>query len=471
MYNYDDALGIYGLGVMGQALALNFAGRGVKVAVCNRDDPHELSGPAFARACKESAIIGAVDAADLVSLLKRPRVILLTVTAGTAVDTVVSMTAPYCEQGDCIMDCGNSYYRDTEQRQRMLEPRGINFIGCGVSGGPKGALTGSCFMPGGPEGARGRILPLLEKAAARLQDGAPACAWIGPGGAGHFVKMAHNGIEYGMMQGIVEAYHLMRRLIGMDIGAVSAAFEEWGGGELEGYLVRAASRILRHREQGVPLVDVISDAAGEKGTGRDAVRAAAELGVPISVIEAAVWFRLLSGRAEERTAARSAHAHTAARPDAAVRLDDIRDALWCTHAVAVAQGMALAAAGSSAYGWGIDRIELARIWQAGCIIRGSMTRMAHEALASTPYILDAPLFREELKRRSAGWRRTVAAALQAAQPVPAMAAALSYFDTACAKRLPADLIQAQRDFFGGHGFERSDAPGVITHGDWEDEDI
>jgi len=471
MYNYDDVVGMYGLGVMGQALALNFASRGVNVAVCNRDDPHELSGPAFARTCGNSAIVGATDAADMISLLKRPRVILIMVTAGVAVDIVISMIAPYCEHGDCIVDCGNSYYRDTEQRQRMLEPRGIMLVGCGVSGGRKGALTGPCFMPGGPEGARGRILPLLEKAAARLQDGTPACAWIGPGGAGHFAKMAHNGIEYGMMQGIAEAYHLMRRLLGMDIDAVSAAFEEWGGGECEGYLVRAASRILRHREQGVPVVDVISDEAGEKGTGRDAVRTAADLGVPISVIEAAVWFRLLSGRAEERTAARSARADTAARPVAAVRLEDIRDALWCTHAVAVAQGMALIAAGSSAYGWGMDRIDLARIWQAGCIIRGRITRMAQEALASTPYLLHAPLFREELRRRSEGWRRTVAAALRAAQPVPAMAAALSYFDTACAERLPADLIQAQRDFFGGHGFERSDAPGVTAHGDWDDEDI
>lgn len=458
-------LGVVGLGVMGRNLAANLADHGAAVAGYDLDPERRHAFAADVR--------GAVPCAspeEMLSVLKAPRVILMMVPAGAAVDDLVSALLPRLSAGDVLIDGGNSHYADTRRRTSAAMAAGMHFVGLGVSGGEEGARHGPALMAGGsPEGVE-RVAPLLRLIAARAADGEPCFARVGPDGAGHFVKMIHNGIEYADMQLIAEAYHLLRHLGGFSYERLAENFAAWNGGELASYLMEITADILRKvdAETGAPMLEVIRDAAGQKGTGHWATTAAMELGMPAPTIAEAVHARCLSALTGERERAAAAFPASPHGPAGGNLAADVGDALLCGRIAVYAQGFAVMAAGSRQFGWDLDLAAVASVWRGGCIIRARLVDRILAALRrdpDLPNLLFDPDIAGLLASAEAGWRRTVGAATASALPVPAMASALAYWDGYRSSRLWANMIQAQRDYFGAHGYERTDRPGKV-HTDW-----
>ena len=459
---------VLGLGVMGSSLARNFASRGLKVAAFNRNPD---VARALATAHPEANLGVATTYEALVAMLSRPRRIVVLVNAGAPVDDVLGKLAPLLEEGDVVVDAGNSLYTDTERRVEGFRERPWRFLGMGVSGGAEGALLGPALMPGGDLAAFETMRPLLDAIAARGAHGA-CVAYCGKGSAGHFVKMVHNGIEYGDMQLIAESVSLMRVGLGLPAKEVAAAFLRWNGGDLASYLVEITADILRtpdpEKADGSLLLDAILDQAGQKGTGRWTVVAAAEHSVPVPTIAAAVDARNLSAARPLRL--RAAQALGAIqRPLDAVSANDVRDALYASKIASYAQGFALLAAASQSRGYGTDLAEVARGWTGGCIIRAALLERIMEAFRADP-ALDmlalTPFFAEALRRREAAWRRVIVAAARVGLPTPSLSASLAWFDTLRTARGSANVIQAQRDYFGSHTYERLDKPGIAVHTEW-----
>ncbi|MDI9952247.1 MULTISPECIES: NADP-dependent phosphogluconate dehydrogenase [unclassified Rhodococcus (in: high G+C Gram-positive bacteria)] len=456
-------IGVTGLAVMGSNIARNFARHGHTVALHNRSiaktdaliEEHGSEGD-FVRTETIEEFVGA---------LQKPRRVLIMVKAGDPTDAVIEELAAAMEPGDIIIDGGNALYTDTIRREASLRERGLHFVGAGISGGEEGALNGPSIMPGGPKESYAALGPLLESIAAQV-DGTPCCTHIGPDGSGHFVKMVHNGIEYADMQLIGEAYNLLGSALGYDAGKIADVFTDWNGGDLESYLVEITAEVLRQKDAktGKPLVDVIVDAAEQKGTGRWTVKSALDLGVPVTGIAEAVFARALSGSREQRKAAVGlASGVLADKPtDAAQFTEDIRQALYASKVVAYAQGFDQIAAGSAEYDWDLHPADLATIWRGGCIIRARFLNRIKEAYDENPKLpslILAPYFRDAIETAIDSWRRVVSTATLLGIPVPAFASSLSYYDALRAERLPAALTQGQRDFFGAHTYERVDAEG------------
>jgi 6-phosphogluconate dehydrogenase len=463
-------IGLIGLAVMGQNLVLNIESRGFRVAVFNRTasvtEDFVLRHPGRAlRACPSLV--------DFVASLDRPRKILVMVQAGAAVDAVIEQLLPLLARDDIVVDCGNSLYTDTERRDAWLSGHGLRFVGAGVSGGEEGARKGPSIMPGGPASTWEDLRPVFEAIAARV-GGEPCVTHIGPGGAGHFVKMVHNGIEYGDMQLICEAWALMRAA-GLTVAQTAEVFSRWNEGPLQSYLIEITARALEQvdPDTGQPLVDVILDKAGQKGTGRWTLINAAELAVPVGTMGAAVDARILSSMRTQRLRAATLLQGPAGR----VRVDDvgvfvaaIHDALYASKVVSYAQGLDLMRTMSVKKGWSLDLGAIAAIWRGGCIIRARFLEHITEAWRTDPgltHLAFAPFFRDLLNRAETPWRRVVAEAVMGGVPVPAFSASLAYFDSLRSARLPANLLQAQRDFFGAHTYERVDRPeGQFFHTVW-----
>ena len=464
-------IGLIGLAVMGQNLALNMADHGYRVAVFNRTTSRVddfIAGPA-----RDSGIVGVHSLEELVAGLATPRRILLMVKAGAAVDQTIDALVPLLSPGDLIIDGGNSHYPDSTRRTRELAERGILFLGTGISGGEEGARHGPSIMPGGNPGGWPLAGDLLQDIAAKV-DGEPCCRWVGEEGAGHYVKMVHNGIEYGDMQLIAETYHFMRRGLSMDVDEIQAVFAEWNRGLLDSYLIEITADILQRRDDdGEPLVDKILDSAGQKGTGKWTSMDALDLGQPLTLITEAVFSRYLSALKDERMDA-STQLSPGTEPvqhDLAGALLALRDALYAAKIVSYAQGFMLMRAAAQRYGWQLAYGDIALMWRGGCIIRSRFLNDIHRAYDDDPdlrNLLLAPFFTKALGEALPGWRRTLAIAIHQGIPMPAMSAGLAFYDSYRSERLPADLIQAQRDYFGAHTYERTDAPrGTFFHTDWQ----
>ena len=458
-------IGVVGLAVMGSNIARNFARHGHTVAVYNRS--FDKTERFMAEHSSEGAFVASDSIEAFVASLERPRRALIMVQAGKATDAVIEQLADAMEPGDIIIDGGNSLYTDTIRREAAMSERGIHFVGAGISGGEEGALNGPSIMPGGPAESYESLGPLLESIAAQV-DGTPCCTHIGPDGAGHFVKMVHNGIEYADMQVIGEAYHLLRYAAGLEPKEIAAVFREWNAGDLDSYLVEITAEVLDQVDQrtGKPLVDVIVDAAGQKGTGRWTVKAALDLGIPVTGIGEAVFARALSGARTMREATignlPSGTLDTRAVPDRDAFIEDVRRALYASKLVAYAQGFDEIKAGSAEHGWDVDPRDLATIWRGGCIIRAKFLNRivdAYNANADLESLLLDPYFNGEMTNLVDSWRRIVVAATERGLPIPVFASSLSYYDGLRAERLPAALIQGQRDFFGAHTYERVDTQG------------
>jgi 6-phosphogluconate dehydrogenase len=460
-------LGLVGLGVMGQNLALNFADHGNRVAVFNRRS--EVTNRYLEGMAAGYDLLGAPTMEDLVGAIARPRRIMLMVTAGPAVDAVIEQLLPMLEPGDVIIDGGNSLYTDTARRVDDLGRHGIHFVGAGVSGGAAGARHGPSIMPGGSAEAWPIVKQPLQAVAAKVADGTPCCDWVGPGGAGHFVKMVHNGIEYGDMQVIAEAYHLLLAA-GRTHQEMSDTFRRFGEGVLDSYLIDITAEILAVEDTpGVPLVTKILDAAGQKGTGKWTVDASMELAQPVTLIAEAVYARMVSARRDERVLASGLLAGPTGLADLAE--DDLEQALYASKIVSYAQGFMLLASSSEAFGWDLDLGRIASLWREGCIIRAAFLDDITAAFGREPrppnLLLD-PFFGEALAKAQTGWRRVVAAAVEGGIPVPAYSSALAFYDGYRSGQLPANLIQAQRDYFGAHTYERVDGPrGEFVHHEWD----
>ncbi len=463
-------IGLIGLAVMGQNLVLNMADRGFRVAVFNRTTSKVddfVGGPAAGK-----DVVGAHSLESLVAELAVPRLVMVMVKAGDPVDAVVDQLVPLLEPGDVIIDGGNSNFEDTIRRTAVLEEAGLRFVGAGVSGGEEGARTGPSIMPGGTESAWPVVRHLLQSIAAEA-DGEPCCDWVGGDGSGHYVKMVHNGIEYGDMQVIAEAYHVMSAGLAMTPAEMSPVFAEWDQGKLDSYLVEITADILAATDHdGRPMVDVILDAASQKGTGKWTVDSSLDLGIPVTLMAEAVYARLLSAMVEQRQTAAAALGeppHTLADPAGEV-LSDLRNALYASKIVSYTQGFMLIRAAAAEHGWNLDLGSIAAMWRAGCIIRSRFLADITEAFRrddDLESLLLDDYFRAEVAAAEPGWRRTVQRAVAAAIPVPAYSAALAFYDGYRTARLPANLIQAQRDYFGAHTFERVDAPrGETFHHDW-----
>ncbi|WFN92785.1 NADP-dependent phosphogluconate dehydrogenase [Gordonia sihwensis] len=457
-------IGVTGLAVMGSNIARNFARHGHTVALHNRsiaktDALIEAHGG-------EGDFIRTETMEEFVGALERPRRVLIMVKAGDPTDAVIEELANLMEPGDIIIDGGNSLYTDTIRRESAMAARNLNFVGAGISGGEEGALNGPSIMPGGPAESYESLGPLLESISAHV-DGVPCCTHIGPDGSGHFVKMVHNGIEYADMQLIGEAYDLMRNVLGMEVAEIADVFREWNTGTLDSYLIEITAEVLSQvdAETGKPLVDVIVDAAGQKGTGRWTVKSALDLGIPTTGIAEAVFARALSSSTSQRESARGLVAGTAgaqAPADKAAFVEDIRKALYASKVVAYSQGFDQIAAGSAEYGWSVDPGKLATIWRGGCIIRAKFLDRIREAYAENPELpalLLAPYFRDAVEDSVESWRRVIVTATAMGVPVPAFASSLSYYDALRAERLPAALTQGLRDYFGAHTYLRVDKPG------------
>ncbi len=465
-------IGLIGLAVMGENLALNMESRGFKVAVTNRT-PEKTRAFMAGRAAGKH-VVAADSLQELVQHLKPPRRVMLMVKAGTPVQEVIDALVPRLEPGDIIIDGGNSNYRDTERRVVAVERLGQLYVGTGVSGGEEGALKGPAIMPGGSKAAWDVLRPLFEAIAARAPDGAPCCRWMGPGGAGHFVKMVHNGIEYGDMQLIAEAYHIMRDVLQLPGEAMQAIFETWNRGDLQSYLIEITAAILAFREaDGELLLERILDAAGQKGTGRWTVGAALDLGVPLTLIGESVFARYLSALKDERVAAAGILSPPPSRPavpDPQAFIADLEQALLAAKIISYAQGFALMREASATYGWALDHSDVAMVWRNGCIIRSGFLEPIAEAFQTSPDLSNlvlAPFFRDKLRNAQASWRRVATAALQHGIPIPALAGALTYYDGLRCANLPANLLQAQRDYFGAHTYERVDQHrGTVFHTEW-----
>lgn len=462
-------IGVVGLAVMGSNLARNFARNGNTVAVYNRsvEKTHDL----IEQHGHEGNFVPAETIEEFVASLQKPRRAIIMVQAGGATDAVINQLADAMEEGDIIIDGGNALYTDTIRREREIAARGLNFVGAGISGGEEGALNGPSIMPGGPEASWEALGPLLESIAAEV-DGTPCVTHIGPDGAGHFVKMVHNGIEYADMQVIGEAYQLLRFGAGLSPQEISEIFSTWNAGDLDSYLIEITAEVLKQvdAETGKPLVDLIVDAAGQKGTGRWTVKAALDLGIPVTGIGEAVFARALSSATAQREAAQgelpAGKLSTLEELglDRETFIEDVRRALYASKLVAYAQGFDEIKAGSAEHDWNVDPRDLATIWRGGCIIRAKFLnriREAYDANPELPTLLLDPYFKGELEGLVDSWRRVVVAATQIGQPIPVFASSLSYYDSLRAERLPAALIQGQRDFFGAHTYRRVDRDGVF----------
>ncbi len=463
--------GVIGLAVMGENLALNVESKGFSVAVYNRS--REKTDTFMATRAKDKNVIATYTLEEFVAALERPRRILIMVKAGGPVDAVIDQIKPLLDEGDVLIDGGNSLFTDTQRRAAALEAENFTFIGMGVSGGEEGALLGPSLMPGGTKQAYDNLEAILTKVAAQVDDG-PCVTYIGPGGAGHYVKMVHNGIEYGDMQLIAEAYDIMKNVLGLSASQLHDVFAEWNQtDELDSYLIEITRDIFKvaDPDTGNPLVEMIMDAAGQKGTGRWTVDTALELGVPIPTIIAAVTARIMSSYKGERVAASKEIMGPSASfdgGDVMAYVSKVRDALYCSKMCSYAQGMALLKKASEVYGFNLNLGECARIWKGGCIIRAGFLNKIKKAFDENPglpNLLLAPEFKQSILDRQAAWRDVIAMAAKVGIPVPAFSASLDYFDSYRRDRLPQNLTQAQRDYFGAHTYERVDKAGVY-HTDW-----
>ncbi len=467
-------IGLIGLAVMGENLVMNMESKGFTVAVYNRTTEKVdafLSGRA-----KGKNIVGCHTLEALKDALAKPRKVMLMVKAGQPVDDYIEKLLGVLEPGDVIIDGGNSHFPDTTRRTAYVESKGLYYIGTGVSGGEEGALKGPSMMPGGSPAAWPLVKPIFQSICAKVEDGTPCCDWVGENGAGHFVKMVHNGIEYGDMQLICEAYQLMRDVLGMSAREMSEVFAEWNRGELDSYLVEITRDILAYEDtDGGAMVDKILDTAGQKGTGKWTATAALDEGVPLTLIGEAVFARCLSAMKEERVAAAEVFPHEQApyTADRAELIDAIRQTLYASKIVSYAQGYTLMRAAAKSYGWNLNYGGVALMWRGGCIIRSVFLGKIKEAFDHDPalsnLLLD-PYFAGTVKACVPAWRKVVSAAVACGVPAPAMSAALSYFDGYTCQRLPANLLQAQRDYFGAHTYERVDRPrGEFYHTNWTGE--
>ncbi len=464
--------GVIGLAVMGENLALNVESRGFPIAVYNRTAAKTEAFMAKRAGGKD--VVAAYSLEEFVQVLERPRKILVMVKAGSPVDRVIEQLKPLLDEGDMIIDGGNSLYDDTERRTNDLEATGLGFVGMGVSGGEEGALNGPSLMPGGTEAAYKELEPILTKIAAQVNDG-PCVTYIGPRGAGHYVKMVHNGIEYGDMQLIAEAYDLLSNGLGLTSQELHEVFAEWNTtDELNSFLIEITADIFTKTDQesDVPLVDLILDAAGQKGTGRWTVLSSLELGVPIPTIYAAVNARVMSAYKDERVAAAKDITGPTGKyeGDKKAFIDKVRDALYCSKMCSYAQGMALLSKASTEFNYNLDLAETSRIWKGGCIIRAGFLDKIKKAFNDNPRLpnlLLAPEFKQSILDRQAAWREVLATSNSLGIAVPAFSSSLDYFDSYRRDRLPQNLTQAQRDYFGAHTYERVDKPrGEFFHTEW-----
>jgi 6-phosphogluconate dehydrogenase len=463
-------IGVTGLAVMGRNLARNLARHGNAVALHNRSP--ERTRSLVAEHGGEGTFVPSESMPEFVASLRRPRAVIIMVQAGPATDAVINDLTPLLDAGDIVVDCGNSHYTDTRRREAALRDLGLHFVGCGVSGGEEGALRGPSIMPGGSPESYQRLGPMFESIAAQV-DGTPCCVHVGPDGAGHFVKMVHNGIEYADMQLIAEAYDLLRTGLGEDPARISQIFRTWNEGDLDSFLIEITADVLAHKDArtGRPFIDIVLDQAEQKGTGRWTVQSALDLGIPITGIAEATFARSLSGHADQRAAARQAFGGQAEKldgidPDAFT--EQVRRALYASKVVAYAQGFDQIAAGSAEYDWDIDRGAMATIWRGGCIIRARFLdriKEAYDADADLPSLLVAPYFAEAVRDGVDAWRHVVAQAAMAGIPTPAFSSSLAYYDGLRRDRLPAALIQGLRDNFGAHTYRRVDAEGAF-HTEW-----
>ena len=466
----DFKMGVVGLGVMGASLARNIESRGFPVVGYDLDKKKMqafLDGPA-----RGKAIAGADGPGQLMDMLERPRRVLMMVPAGAPVDSVIAHLRPHLAEGDILIDGGNSHFLDTDRRSDELAAGGFRFVGSGVSGGEEGALLGPSIMPGGQKEAWQALAPIFRAIAAKAEDGEPCVAHMGPRGAGHYVKMVHNGIEYGDMQLIAEVYDILHRAAGLPARELADIFAEWNDGELRSYLVEITARIFERLddETGQPLVDVILDEAQQKGTGKWMSQNAFDIGAPIPTVNAAVEARILSSLKGERTKASTILRGPSpeGRGDRARLVQAARQALYASKITSYAQGMAMLRLASREYQYDIDPGTVATIWRAGCIIRASLLGDIRQAFERDPRLVNLLLddaFREAIGSRQEGWRHAVTSAIALGIPVPAMSASLAYYDSYRSARLPANLTQAQRDFFGAHTYRRTDRDGVF-HTDW-----
>lgn len=467
-------VGVVGMAVMGENLALNIERNGFKPVVYNRTAAR--TEEFLNDRAKGKDIVGATTIEEFVATLERPRRIILLVKAGAPVDAVIQELTPYLDEGDILIDGGNSLFTDTERRSRELAGKGFHFVGMGVSGGEEGALWGPSLMPGGPKEAWDALEPMLTAIAAKSEFGA-CVTYIGPGGSGHYVKMVHNGIEYGDMQLIAETYDVMRRSLGMTAPEIAEVFDRWNTGRLESFLVEIAGKVLKYVDPltNKPLVDVILDKAAQKGTGRWTSQSSFELGTPIPVIDSAVIARTLSSFKERRTEMSkiitgpgSPDQPFPAPPDKQALIDALEDALYVAKITSYTQGMALLASASETYDWNLNLSETARIWTAGCIIRARLLQPIMEAFRDDPGLgnmMMAPFFADAINSGTPQLRHAISTAIGFGVPTPALSAALAYIDTIRQPKLPADLVQGLRDYFGAHTYERVDREGTF-HTEW-----
>jgi 6-phosphogluconate dehydrogenase len=471
MPNEGCDIGLIGLAVMGQNLVLNMNDHGYRVAVFNRtvekvDDfiKNEAAG---------TQVVGTHSIPELIQSLKKPRRVMLMVKAGDTVDQMIDQLVPHLEKGDIIIDGGNSHFPDTNRRTKALNEKGILFIGTGVSGGEEGARFGPSIMPGGNREAWPHVKEIFQSIAAKVEDGTPCCDWVGEDGAGHYVKMVHNGIEYGDMQLICEAYQLLREGLGLDAGQLHEVFAEWNRGELDSFLIEITSEIFSKKdEDGQPLIDKILDTAGQKGTGKWTAISALDLGTPVTLIGEAVFARCLSALKDERVAASKVlSGPTQVKAEDRDRfIEDVRRALYCSKLISYAQGYMLLREAAKEQGWNLNLGGIALMWRGGCIIRSRFLGKIKEAYDRNPKLLNLLLdgfFSKLLNDYQASWRSALVHAINLGVPTPAFSTALSFYDGYRTERLPANLLQAQRDFFGAHTYERVDKPrGQFFHTNW-----
>ena len=465
-------VGLIGLAVMGENLALNMESKGYTVAVYNRSAPGEegivdrfINGRG-----NNKKFIGTHNIQALVNSIEKPRKIMMMVKAGSPVDELISQLVPFLSPGDVIIDGGNSDFNDTERRVKEVEQQGFYFVGSGISGGEEGALHGPSIMPGGSSAAWPLVKDLLQSISAKLEDGTPCCQWIGNGGAGHFVKMVHNGIEYGDMQLIAEAYSLLKEGKNSGNSELASVLDTWNTGDLDSFLIEITANILRFKESDNSyLVDNILDVAGQKGTGKWSAIAAMDQNDPLTLVTEAVYARMLSGLKSERQKASELYPNHGSEV-ASLPTDDVRDALYASKIISYAQGFSLIRRASEHYKWDLNYGAIAQIWRKGCIIRSAFLAKITEAYQHNPLLenlLFDPFFKDKIEKAQPSWRKVVAAGISSGVALPSMSAALSYFDGLRTLHSSANLIQAQRDYFGAHTYERTDSPrGAFFHTDW-----
>lgn len=464
-------IGLIGLAVMGENLVLNMESKGFTVAVFNRT-VEKVEAFVEGRGAGKN-LIGARSIEEFVASLERPRKVMMLVKAGAAVDALIEQLIPHLEEGDILIDGGNTHFPDTVRRVEWVESKGLLYVGAGVSGGEEGALKGPSIMPGGSSAAWEKVKPIFQKISAQTENGEPCCDWVGEGGAGHFVKMVHNGIEYGDMQMICETYQLMKEGLGLSNEEMHEVFGAWNTSELDSYLIEITRDILGYKtDDGEAVIDSILDTAGQKGTGKWTAVSALELGQPLTLIGEAVFARCLSALKEERVAASAVLSGPSVtfEGDKAALIDDMKQALYASKIISYAQGYQLMREAANEYGWKLNNGGIALMWRGGCIIRSVFLGKIKEAFDNDPALVNLlldPFFKDAVENAQASWRRVVMKAVELGIPMPAISAALAYFDGYRAARLPANLLQAQRDYFGAHTYERVDkARGEFFHTNW-----